>query len=654
MAMLAEPRRRKRYNLCPRGKALYEDDNRFGTKMLEKMGWSKGNGLGARQDGEKDFVRIRFKNDAEGLGYKAKDDQWTTHEEGFNGLLKSLNGGEDDTEANGKASESEEEARPMGFGFKTDDPEEPPSKKKLKENISGMSLEQRSKQSKARVHYQKFTRGKDLSQYSEKDLANIFGKKATEDIAVPVVIEEPKEEKTVSPNFGGVQTVSTGLSVSDYFKQKMDAIKNRLKIGSNQENGVGEAQANGSDVAVEEANVDNVSEEPIKKKKKRNAESTVGPQITEPKKKKKSQPSQDEAEGVCEPKPVENEETAVKKKKKKSKRSSSDEAEELGATFVEHNPKDVETIVKKKKKDKKDKGDKKKETADNVVEIIEILDEPVPKKKKSKKTEVTESEIIVIDDNSNSRDDHGTNESEAVDELVRKKKSKKCEDNQLEVKDTNVVSEEKESPPKKKKKSKQDKFIIEPEETVQMVSHTDEPTEKSSKKKKKSKPPVDEPVPEVATPEVEPALETSFKKIGDKGWKHRDTDVSAASRSFGDKSDQSADKDQPNDLLSLEEINEKLNSFNTFTISQFCAEKFQMFEMSAFCNSTLSKIVGYGTNENVELKVVQSRDDEKRIIDLWHNREANKYRKTKNLRYPKAVQRTTIRAVKKRIAFQGI
>jgi len=24
MAMLAEPRRRKRYNLCPRGKALYE------------------------------------------------------------------------------------------------------------------------------------------------------------------------------------------------------------------------------------------------------------------------------------------------------------------------------------------------------------------------------------------------------------------------------------------------------------------------------------------------------------------------------------------------------------------------------------------------------------------------------------------------------
>jgi len=92
------------------------DENRFGTKMLEKMGWTKGNGLGAKQDGEKDFVRIRFKNDAEGLGFEARDDQWTTHEEGFNGLLKSLNG--EENEANGKESEPEEEARPMGFGFK--------------------------------------------------------------------------------------------------------------------------------------------------------------------------------------------------------------------------------------------------------------------------------------------------------------------------------------------------------------------------------------------------------------------------------------------------------------------------------------------------------------------------------------------------------
>ncbi|KAH8290418.1 hypothetical protein KR054_002820 [Drosophila jambulina] len=646
MAMLAEPRRRKRYNLCPRGKALYEDDNRFGTKMLEKMGWSKGNGLGARQDGEKDFVRIRFKNDAEGLGYEAKDDQWTTHEEGFNGLLKSLNGGgEEDTEANGKASESEEEARPMGFGFKAEEPEEPSKNKKLKEKISGMSLEERSKQSKARVHYQKFTRGKDLSQYSEKDLANIFGKKATEDIAAPVVIEEPKEEKDVSPNFGGVQTVSTGLSVSDYFKQKMEAMKNRLKNGSTQENGVGEAQ-----VKESEDDVEKDSEEPLKKKKKRNSESIVELPPAEPKKKKKSKrssPDNDEEGGeICvEQKPVEGDETIVKKKKKKSKRSSQDDVEEVEENCVLPKPaEDKETIVKKKKKNKKDKNETKEDTTETLVETIEILDEPASKKKKSKKTDLTESEIILIDDNSNSRDDQGTNDSETVDELTRKKKkkSKKCEENQLEEEagDANGVSEEKENPPKKKKKLKQDKSNIEPEEEPDSA-------EKPPKKTKKSKPVVDEPVPADATLDQEPASDAveapSFKKIKDNGRKHKETDVS----------DQSADED----LLSLEEINKRLKSFNTYIISQFCAEKFQMFEMNQFHNSTLSKIVGYGTNEDVELKVVENRDDENRILDLWHNRTAHRYRKTakfKHLRYPKAVKRTTIRAVKKRVAFQGI
>ncbi|KAH8301728.1 hypothetical protein KR059_010022 [Drosophila kikkawai] len=682
MAMLAEPRRRKRYNLCPRGKALYEDDNRFGTKMLEKMGWSKGNGLGARQDGEKDFVRIRFKNDAEGLGYEARDDQWTTHEEGFNGLLKSLNGGEDDKEANGKASESEEEARPMGFGFKAEEPEEP-SKKKLKENISGMSLEERSKQSKARVHYQKFTRGKDLSRYSEKDLANIFGKKATEDIVAPVVVEEPKEEKEdVSPNFGGVQTVSTGLSVSDYFKQKMEAMKNRLKNGTAPVNGVGEAQVNGSEVDVEEGKAESVSDEPIKKKKKKSAESVVETPITEPKKKKKSKrSSQDEAEKVgetceeqkpveeeetsgkkkkkksksssqdeveeakeeacVEPKPLEDEETSGKKKKKKSKSSSQDEVEEVGEAVE-----DVEAVAKKKKKNKKDKADKIEETPETLVETIEILDEPAPKKKKSKKTELIDSEIILIDDNSNSRD-----ESEAVDELVRKKKSKKCEENQLEAIDANEINEEKENPPKKKKKSKQ-----EPEDAIQTDSNALDSTEKSSKKKKKAKTSDND-----APPESEPTSvaleEPSFKKIKDKGRKHIDADVSAALKSFGDKSDQSADKDQPEDFLSLEAIKNKLQLFNTFTISQFCAEQFQMLEMSRFRNSTLSEIVGYGTSEDVDLKVVENKDDEQRIIDLWHNRKTNKYKRkanTQNMRYPKIVKRTTIRAVKKRVAFVGI
>ncbi|KAH8373096.1 hypothetical protein KR009_011662 [Drosophila setifemur] len=631
MAMLAEPRRRKRYNLCPRGKALYEDDNRFGTKMLEKMGWSKGRGLGPKEDGEQEFVRVRFKNDAEGLGYEARDDQWTTHEEGFNGLLQSLNGGSNDTSNQAKESESEEEARPMGFGFKAAEPEEP-TKKKLKENISGVSLEEKSKQSKARVHYKKFTRGKDLSQYSEKDLANIFGKKATDAIEPLGQIEQlkDKEDVEVNPNFSGVQTVSTGLSVSDYFKQKMDAMKNKLKNGdanaSTLVNGHNEAETNtnGEPKVEEEA-----SEEPRKKKKKnKNKERTAETPYVE--------------EEPVEP---------PSKKKKKSKRFSGENTEKSETSCVqEEKTAEGEETNPPKRKKKKDKQEK----AQDLIENFEVIDEPAPKKKKKNKKSELNSEVITIEDES-SKESLDTNVS-------RKNKSSKIEvvlekikngDEIVEDEQTELLEETSTKKKKKLKKAKKEKESI---EVIQ--SPIPEVAEKPSKKKKKSMTST-EIVPEDHALELEPAPvvteEAIFKKFKDTGGKHRDA-VSAVIERSGDKSNQSDDKDQPNDLLSLDEIKERLKSFNTCTISQFCADKFQVFEMSAFQNSTLGEIVGYGSSENVELNVVDMPSDERRILDLWKNKSNMEFRKMerKSLLHPKAVKRSTIRAVKKRVAFQGI
>ena len=48
---LAEPRRRQKWTLNPRGNLWSNDQDKFGQKLMEKMGWSQGKGLGANEDG---------------------------------------------------------------------------------------------------------------------------------------------------------------------------------------------------------------------------------------------------------------------------------------------------------------------------------------------------------------------------------------------------------------------------------------------------------------------------------------------------------------------------------------------------------------------------------------------------------------------------
>lgn len=150
--MLAEPRRKQKWTLNPRGKEWSEDSNKFGQRMLEKMGWTSGKGLGANEQGITEHVRVSVKNDTTGIGYKqdAVNEAWTEHQDSFNDFLQKLRQNECHNVAQTEESKGE---------------------------LSGKSLELKSKQSRARVHYQKFTRGKDVNKYSSKDLANIFGQK---------------------------------------------------------------------------------------------------------------------------------------------------------------------------------------------------------------------------------------------------------------------------------------------------------------------------------------------------------------------------------------------------------------------------------------------------------------------------------------------
>ncbi|KAG7309127.1 hypothetical protein JYU34_005047 [Plutella xylostella] len=187
MSMLAGPRRKQRViNLRAKNNEWSNDSTKFGQKMLEKMGWSSGKGLGAKENGIVEHVVARYKNDDRGLGFEDKNDQWTKHEDDFNALLANLS---NDTSTEEKLH-------------------------------SGISLEDKSKKSKARVHYHKFTRGKDLSRYSEKDLANIFGKKTFKE-ETPVENIEKEDVKITEQKF------TEKGSMEDYFKNKLASLKSK-------------------------------------------------------------------------------------------------------------------------------------------------------------------------------------------------------------------------------------------------------------------------------------------------------------------------------------------------------------------------------------------------------------------------------------------
>ncbi|KAK2116277.1 PIN2/TERF1-interacting telomerase inhibitor 1 [Saguinus oedipus] len=57
MSMLAERRRKQKWAVDPQNTAWSNDNSKFGQRMLEKMGWSKGKGLRAQEQGATDNIK---------------------------------------------------------------------------------------------------------------------------------------------------------------------------------------------------------------------------------------------------------------------------------------------------------------------------------------------------------------------------------------------------------------------------------------------------------------------------------------------------------------------------------------------------------------------------------------------------------------------
>ncbi|XP_018425414.1 PREDICTED: PIN2/TERF1-interacting telomerase inhibitor 1 [Nanorana parkeri] len=289
MAMLAEPRRKQKWSIDPRNSTWSKDETKFGQKMLEKMGWSKGKGLGAQEQGCTEHVKVQVKNNTMGLGASIHhEDNWIAHQDDFNQLLAELN------DCHGTASSGEIHSP-------------------ANDSKKSFSLEEKSKSSKKRVHYMKFAKGKDLSCRSDTDLACIFGKrekrkKSGQDEADAESEESEEKEPDVPSPKNEVElgnTVTSSLSVT---KKKSKKKKRSRGDGENDSDAAGgtaherrkpKGNKDGGEVVESTEEPEHAQEEKLKRKKRKketldrieiNDDSPL--QNEEPKKKKKKKKQQ--------------------------------------------------------------------------------------------------------------------------------------------------------------------------------------------------------------------------------------------------------------------------------------------------------------------------------------------------------------------------
>jgi len=361
MGLLAADRKKQRWSGDPRGKSWSENKNKISNKMMEKMGWKDGEGLGADGQGMLNPIGIKYKMDNLGFGCTQKyDKQWIEHQDSFNDLLAGLN------QATGN------EVKPVI---------------RLADTVEVSSLEKTG--SKLGHRYKKATRAKDISNATAKDMEGIFGRssqseKRAEEERIKQAEKEAEDLKTKPQFEESSKHVKQTETVHDYFKRKMAERAERLKLAAvkcevkteNTEDDTPLPQLMNSEESVKEENLD------IKTERIEDHEEVTEDPTEEPRKKKKKKKSKLAEEVETE----EIEEITKKKKKRKLKVVSEELAEEIVENIEESVPSEETPKKKKKKKRKKEESEvESNETAEEVSKEPET--KPKKSKKKKKKTE---------------------------------------------------------------------------------------------------------------------------------------------------------------------------------------------------------------------------------------------------------------------------
>ncbi|KAI9259032.1 hypothetical protein BY458DRAFT_588525 [Sporodiniella umbellata] len=145
---LAGQKEKQRISDDPNNLNWSKDESKFGFKMLQKMGWSPGKGLGIKEDGKQDHIKIKLKDNTLGVGATKKNiDNWLGNTDAFSRLLADLNS-QPVSEASSCAqseAEEEEEAKKEKKAKKSKK-----EKKKKEEKKEGKKKKEEEKETKKR------------------------------------------------------------------------------------------------------------------------------------------------------------------------------------------------------------------------------------------------------------------------------------------------------------------------------------------------------------------------------------------------------------------------------------------------------------------------------------------------------------------------
>lgn len=297
------------------------DKTKFGYRMLEKMGWREGKGLGAQEDGSTENVRVRKRLTTAGIGADAQRNKaWDVPGQvaaGLNDVLASL---QPVTANDGRESKNEE----------------------------------RKKDRKARGYYERRRQHKNVSNYSQKDLAEIFGGAAC--------ATKPQMEQ---------ESLGEGC-VEQEVEDREALVKREVKA---RDEPLGEANV---------ARTVKVKKEPLDTRNVRVKEEPMGEAETTCKLRVKKEPVDDEAPTRSVKVKKESVDNERPKRRKKVKEEPVDEAS-TRKTKVQTEPVDSEAQTRKLKVKKEPVDDE--ATARRVKVKKEPVDDEAPKRRKRVKEE---------------------------------------------------------------------------------------------------------------------------------------------------------------------------------------------------------------------------------------------------------------------------